>query len=50
VAGRRVSAAHTHPDVLAMWERCGAVCDYMPLHDRPETRDMFAQFEPIKLS
>jgi len=45
-----IESAHTHPDVLAMWERYGAVCDYVPLHELPETRDMFAQFEPIALS
>ncbi|WP_174280649.1 hypothetical protein [Sphingomonas bacterium] len=45
-----IEAAHTHPEVLAMWERYGAVCDYVPLHELPEARDMFAQFEPIELS
>ena len=45
-----LNAAHTHPDVLAMWKRYGAVCDYVPLHELPEARDMFAQFEPIELT
>ncbi len=45
-----INAAHTHPDVLAMWERYGAVCHYVPLNELPEARDMFAQFEPIELT
>jgi hypothetical protein len=32
-----------------MWDRYAAVCDYVPLHELPEARDMFAQFEPIDL-
>lgn len=45
-----IGAAHTNPDVLAMWERYGAVCDYVPLQELPEARDMFAQFQPIELT
>ena len=45
-----INAAHTNPDVLAMWERYSAVCDYVPLHELPEASAMFAQFEPIELT
>jgi len=45
-----INTAHTHPQVLAMWERYAAVCDYVPLHELPEARDMFAQFEPLELT
>lgn len=45
-----INAAHSHPDVIAMWERYAAVCDYVPLHELPEARDMFAQFAPIELT
>ena len=45
-----IIAAHTNPAVLATWERYAAVCDYVPLHELPEARDMFAQFEPIDLA
>lgn len=45
-----IAAAHTNPDVLAMWERYAAVCDHVPLHELPEARDMFAQFEPVDLT
>ena len=44
-----IATAHENPDVLAMWSRYAAVCDYVPLHDLPETKEMFAQFEPIDL-
>ena len=42
-----IDAAHTDPRVLAMWERYAAVCDYVPLHELAEAREMFARFEPI---
>jgi hypothetical protein len=45
-----INTAHTHPQVLAMWERYAAVCDYVPFHEFPEARDMFAQFEPLELT
>lgn len=44
-----IQTAHAHPDVLAMWEHYAVVCDYVPLHELPESRDMFAQFEAIDL-
>ncbi len=44
-----VAKAHQHPEVMAMWDRYAAVCDYTPLSELPETKDLFAQFEPIDL-
>ncbi len=44
-----LATAHSSPEVLAMWDRYAAVCDYMPLKELPEAGDMFAQFEPIDL-
>lgn len=44
-----IAKAHQHPDVLAMWDRYAEVCDYVPLTELSETKDMFAQFEPIDL-
>lgn len=44
-----IATAHQNADVLAMWSRYEAVCDYVPLRDLPEAGDMFAQFEPIDL-
>ncbi len=44
-----IETAHTNPEVLEMWRRYAAVCDYVPLHELHEAKDMFAQFEPIEL-
>jgi hypothetical protein len=44
-----IASAHENPDVLAMWGRFAAACDYVPLTELPETKDKFAQFEPIDL-
>lgn len=43
-----MATAHAHPEVLAMWERFAAVCDYVPLKDLPEATTLFAQFMPIE--
>ncbi|WP_428394009.1 hypothetical protein [Lichenicoccus sp.] len=43
-----IDSAHAHPEVLALWERFAGVCDYVPLHELPETSEMFARFEPIE--
>ena len=45
-----IDAAHTNPDVLAMWQRYADVCDHVPLHELAEARDLFAQFEPVDLT
>ena len=42
-----VAKAHEHPQVLALWEAYGAVCDYVPLHEIAETHDLFAMFAPV---
>ena len=42
-----IDAAHKNPNVLALWERFGAVCDCVPLNAIAEAETMFAQFEPI---
>jgi len=42
-----VASAHENPEVLALWGQYAAVCDYVPLHQLPEAREMFATFAPI---
>jgi len=42
-----VASAHETPEVLALWQQYAAVCDYVPLHQLPEAREMFATFAPI---
>ncbi len=44
-----MARAHSHPDVLAMWEKYSAVCEYVPLSTLPEVKDLFAQFVPVEL-
>ena len=44
-----IASAHENLDVQAFWGRYPAVCDYVPLHELPEAKDMFAQFVPIDL-
>ena len=40
-----IAAAHAHPEVLAMWQRFEAACEYTSLGDLPEARHPFAEFE-----
>ena len=42
-----IEAAHENPNVLAMWDRFYAACDFVLLKDLPEAAEMFAGFEPI---
>jgi quinol monooxygenase YgiN len=44
-----IQAAHTHPEVLKMWEHYGKVCDYIPVRDVPEASDMFPEFTPVQV-
>lgn len=44
-----ISSAHENTDVQGLWAKYAAICDYIPLHELPESKDMFAQFEPIEL-
>ncbi len=40
-----IDAAHAHPEVLALWQRFEAACDYVGLADLAESRHPFAEFE-----
>src|SRR5207302_3117895 len=42
-----IDAAHKNPNVLAIWEKFFAACDFVPLKTLPEAEEMFAGFEPI---
>ena len=44
-----IVTAHEHPEVQKLWARYSEVCDYVPLCELPESKDMFAHFEPISL-
>ena len=43
-----IEAAHVNPNVLAMWDRFSAACDFVLLKDLPEAAEMFAGFEPVE--
>jgi hypothetical protein len=42
-----VERAHAMPEIHALWEKYGAVCDYTPLHALPEAQSLFAMFKPV---
>ncbi|WP_419729162.1 hypothetical protein [Lichenicola sp.] len=44
-----IAIAHTHSEILAMWQRFEAVSDHASLRELPETAELFAQFVPIDL-
>ena len=44
-----IEAAHENPNVLAMWDRFYAACDFVLLKDLPEATEMFAGYEPVHL-
>lgn len=41
--------AHDNPRVQQMWSEYGAACDYVPLAEVPEARELFAEFEPMHI-
>jgi quinol monooxygenase YgiN len=43
-----IDAAHKNPTVLVLWDKFFAVCDCVPLETLPESREMFAGFEPLE--
>lgn len=40
-----IEAAHKHPDVLALWQRFEAACEYTSLEELAEAQHPFAEFE-----
>ena len=42
-----IEAAHANPEVGKLWQRYADLCDYVKLGDLAETRELFANFEPI---
>jgi hypothetical protein len=39
--------AHTNPNVLVLWQRYAAVCDYVKLPELPESDQLFAGFASV---
>ena len=44
-----IAAAHTKPQVQAMWGRYAEACEYVSLDSLAEAHQMFAGFEPFAL-
>ena len=42
-----MASAHSNPNVLAMWNNYSEVCDYAPVGDLEEFKQLFAEFKPI---
>ena len=42
-----IEAAHSNPVVLKMWERYAAVCDYIPVGQVEEAKQLFSEFTPL---
>lgn len=42
--------AHQHPEVAAVWEAMGEVCEYPVLTTLEEAEKQFPHFEPVELS
>ena len=44
-----IGEAHANPSVQALWAEFGAACDYTPLANLKESREMFAEFDAVAL-
>lgn len=42
-----IREAHANPAVQALWAEFAAACDYTPLAQLAEARQLFAEFEPL---
>ncbi len=41
--------AHNNPEVMKLWQRYAAACDYVPLVTLSESSTQFASFTPLDL-
>jgi hypothetical protein len=44
-----IERAHSNPEVLKLWQRYAAACDYVPLATLSESSTQFASFTPLAL-
>ena len=44
-----IDAAHANPAVVALWERFGEVCDFVPVAEIEEAGRPFSPFAPVDL-
>lgn len=45
-----IDAAHENPQVKAMWDKFGEVCDYTVIADVDGAKDLFTPLTPIDLT
>jgi hypothetical protein len=43
-----IAAAHEHPDVLALWERYDACCEYVTLSDLPGATELWPEYRLVQ--
>ena len=44
-----IERAHSNPQVKKLWQRFFESCDFVPLATLPESKELFANFEPLGL-
>lgn len=42
-----IDRAHSNPNVQKMWADYAEVCDYVPIADVKESRELFSPFRPL---
>lgn len=42
-----IASAHSNGAIARLWEEFGRVCDYVPVGQVAECRDLFAEFNPV---
>ena len=42
-----IEGAHENPAVLKMWQAYEEVCDYVPVAEVPEAKELFSGFKPF---
>ena len=47
VSADAIDRAHANPAVMALWARFAAACDYLPIADLPEAKQMFSPFTRV---
>ncbi len=47
LSAEAIQQAHSNPEVLKMWGEYSEVCNYIPLVELTEAKQMFAAFKPL---
>jgi len=49
VSQAAIDQAHANEAVMALWARFGAACDYLPIADLPEAKQLFSPFARVHI-